>query len=357
MDTTNFDFLFGKIIESSARGRVKSQARQRIIQSMLRHERDMPITCIGGHCIFTKESINKFLELKFRERFVKKKEFIREYWLNVLSVIAKKNNVMNFNRGEISRMITQIKKILYSESKDLSYVVNDTQVVFSDELRDLRTQYGEIAKRNRNKLVYNHTTISRIAHHFSDVLLTYLGSGGDDHYNEDAELALFVLFLIIAPKRKGQLLSLDLEKIQQLIQFQQTEITSKSKTQREFLTVPTQFSKLLDLYVKRTARTEGPLFLITYNKLYRKMISTVKRLFPSYNGVTRVFHGFRNYYADTHKNDGNLSQFSLGHSNNAMTNRYINVQQNFRRDEIVQNSMEQAFHNKLPEVDAFLSRE
>lgn len=352
-----FNLLFKKIVESSARGNVKSLKRQKVIESMLRHEADLQRIYINGNCIVSEEAIRLFLEKKFRECLEKKREFNKAYWINVLGVIVKKYNIMNYNRSAVKRMITQIKKILYTESSDLSYIIGNDNVAFTSELMSLRNEIGKILAKKRNRLIYTRETIHKISLHFSDLLITYIkGEPAKRKYitMERGELALFILFLIVAPKRTIQLLALTIEKTRQLIASQQTEISSKSRTHSETLVIPIKFARLLDMYLQRSGKVEGRLFHTNYNRMFCIYKRELKRLFPEFDGVTKIFHGFRNFYADEHKNDGNNSQYSLGHANTSMTDLYIRNQQRMTCNATLARSINRDFKQKLPMIENFI---
>lgn len=366
------EYLLGKIVDAASKN-VKSVKRQKCINSHLKHIKDIELTYIYNKCTFTPDSIHNFLSKKFSECLKKNKEFSKGYWISVLSSIARHYNVINFKKGNVLMMINNIKKILYSENTELTYVINDKKVTFPESINQLRKQYKSIQLKRANRVIYTTKVIQEISKYFSIMLINYLemSTGDTDDSDKqqqyvltqnpnkaDIELAIFVLFLIVSPKRTQQILQLSLQKIEQLIQTNQTEIKSKTKINAEFLIIPKLFGMLLKLYVKKTFKHNADpntrFFTFKYKKYYNTMKKHLKILFPEYDYINRIFHGFRNYYAELHKNNGNISQYSLGHSANVMTNKYVQNQENFTKNETLQNFINDNFPNKLPIIQYFL---
>lgn len=372
MGNNDVEYLLNKIVDAASKN-VKSVKRQKCINSHLKHVKDIELTYIYNKCTFKPDAIHNFLTKKFIECLKKNKEFSKGYWISVLCSIARHYNVINFKKGNVLMMINNIKKILYSESTELTYVINDKKITFPESINQLRKQYKSIQLKKANRVIYTTKVIQEISKYFSIMLINYLEmsiNSTEENYKQqyvltqnpnksDIELAIFVLFLIVSPKRTEQILQLTLQKIEQLIKTNQTEIKSKTKINTEFLLIPKSFGKLLKLYVDKTFETNtNPntrFFTFKYKKYYNTMKKHLKILFPTHEYVNRIFHGFRNYYAELHKNNGKISQFSLGHSANIMTNKYVQNQENFTKNETLQKFINDNFPNKLPIIENFLN--
>lgn len=201
--------------------------------------------------------------------------------------------------------------------------------------------------------------IENLEKYFSPILLNAIESDTiRGPPTMEIELSLIVLFLIVAPKRISQLLSLTKQQFENLAFASSTQIKSKGGYTIEYLVVPVTFSTILNMYLQKffsKANITTKIFTFAYTQYRNLMITVLKKLYPSADGVNKIFHGFRNYFADLHQNRKNISQFALGHSQHSMTNRYIRTQERLTKNERLQTYINDNFRDTLPLIDSFVS--
>lgn len=260
------------------------------------------------------------------------------YTFSIIQTIQNEIPDLPFNKrikkSDVFKIFHNLNKMYNVENRDKVFYTSEGK-----EFQIVGTSAG-FSKKNVNVPMYSDEEFQIVDHHFDLHLSNFIESNkkSPDHHDE---LSLLISFLTSGPYRFSEVNSLTIEKAEQLVLTCVTRIKSKSGSGSVDMVIPVLFSNKLNGYMKKLPRhvinkKSAPLFTIDYNKAYRMYKSEYSTIFGKSIVGKRVFHGFRNHFAEkAGKVDRDLAQRSMNHTSSGMTSHYINRQKKHNQRENV----------------------
>lgn len=291
---------------------IHQKKRRAVISSHLKH-----IPQFGG---FQTRDFEKFVVDKFLEKYMSGRKFSPIYIKSVVESIQRKMKISVFNPNQVFKIAKNLNKVYNPENRDKTFY---TDIGVPITLEKYKPDFN--ASETRDSL-YSCEEICILKTYYNNQLNNFLSST-KSRPDEFDELALLMVFLFTVPRRVGEVLSLTIKKINDLIIRNETDVKSKQGSYVIQLIVPSSLSMILERYINKNQDYQpcDSLFKFSYKVHYSNARKNYRNIFNK-EPVSMIFHGLRNYFAEQNIKDNPLETSNvLGHSVN-MSRRYANRQ-------------------------------
>lgn len=323
---------------------IHQESRQRVIKSHLKHEKYFQS--------FNAIEFNQYIVNRYLEYWLEDKRFSIKFFKGVIESIMRHRNITNYNSSNIYKIVANLNKIVNPENKDNAFYTNTGERVVLD-IKNMKSIKNDLHlsaatgtilpyKQDDNKnFKANQFSQKLYSEESFELIKTYYKTHMDNFLMNSKmpatihdELALLILFLITSAKRSIEVLRLTVNKVNDLILTNQTDVKSKTGTSVDTLVIPFQFATILERYLEHINPIDGSqkLFSFGYNKLYACYKKNLKFILgdnvPVDDYRRLAFHSFRHYFANKHYDtNANMTMQLMSHKSKKMTRSYASKQQ------------------------------
>lgn len=293
---------------------------------------------------FSAEEFVNFVCRQYIDSLSKCKRFCSQSIYNRVCAIQNRLDINVMSRRRYNSVLKSLRKLFNPYNTDTEFYTN-TGVRISippEEFQRLRQNAKLLIEENRTNVAdrwmlntYTDQEIEIVYNYFKLNLENFLNHRSPPYQdNTFIELCMLIVFNYNTPRRIAELLNLRLFEIEQLITQNMVNIKSKDGYSIDCIYISVSLADLLNRFVLRlypnafeSLDRNFKIFSSSYKMYYSRMRKAVKTLIGEERMKNlRIFHGFRNYYANKHLNSDECQRI-LGHSRN-MTRRYARGQRN-----------------------------
>lgn len=288
---------------------------------------------------FTQEEFIAFTCRYYVKSLRERKRFCSQSIYNRISAIQSRYDISVLTRRRYNSVLKSLRKLFNPYNKEAKFYTNTGSLISIpvEELNKLRENAREMIEQNYTNQAdrwilntYTDEEIETVYRYFLYNLKIFIVSSPQDVKKFDMifiELCLLVVFSYNTPRRVAEIIDLRMKQIEELLLHNTLNIKSKDGFSIDCIYISTQLADLINRYVNKlyiNSNPETKLFNATYKMYYTRMRNILKTLIGEHRLKNlRIFHGFRNYYANKHvNNDSDACKKILGHRNLNMTRRY-----------------------------------
>lgn len=280
------------------------------------------------------------------------KRFCSQSIYNRVSAIQSRLDINVLSRRRYNSILKNLRKLFNPYNRDTKFYSN-TGVLIEippEEFQMLRENAKKLIEQNHTNVAdrwilntYTDEEIETVYNYFKLNLENFLRTerkpytvvvGGFD--NTFIELCMLIVFCYNTPRRISEIMNLTVEQVEQLILHNTLNIKSKDGFSIDCIYISVSLADLLNRFVLKmhpnifetttTTNRNMKIFTSTYKMYYSRMRNTLKVLIGEDRLKNlRIFHGFRNYFANKHLTSNECQQI-LGHRNKSMTKKYAKGQ-------------------------------
>lgn len=288
------------------------------------------------------DDFNKFVVDRYLSFKRKNKPFPYHYTSRVIGTMQSYLKVRTYSKFHLRATVQSLNKIFNVENKDKIFFTPDNSkfdfTSLYNNITDDEKSLNLAKKRGKSAVrivtdVYSDELIEKITTHYRLHLDNFLETANHNVPSKCDELAMLIVFLTFVPKRIREVLLLTMNKVNDLILRQETNIKSKSGTNIDGLVIPMNLARLLKRYILHKPGDTNSLFKFKYHHLYHIYKHALDETFGM-GDMKRPFHGFRNHFAfkNTHtQNNAQIAREMLGHRRLKTTMSYARKQQKGQR--------------------------
>lgn len=298
---------------------------------------------------FSEEEFIAFVCRYYVKSLRERKRFCAQSIYNRVSAIQNRYDLNVLSRRRYNSVLKSLRKLFNPYNKETQFYTN-TGLLISippDEFNQLRENARQLIQQSHTNQAdrwilntYTDEEIETVYKYFLLNLNNFITS--TVLLQEKAvlpkidmtfiELCLLVVFVYNTPRRVAEILDLRMHQIDELILHNTLNIKSKDGFNIDCIYISTHLADLMNRYVIKVYPTANEpqmkIFNATYKMYYSRMRNTLATLIGKERLKNlRLFHGFRNYYANKHlTGDSDACKKVLGHRNLNITRRYAHGQ-------------------------------
>lgn len=296
---------------------------------------------------FSQEEFVNYVCRQYIQSLRRRKRFCSQSIYNRVSAIQNRMDLMVLNRSRYNSILKSLRKLFNPYSDETSFYTNtgvNIQIP-PEEFKVLRENARYLMEMNKTNLpdrwalnTYTDEEIEIVFNYFKLNLDNFLNSCKLPNNFDMAfiELCMIIVFNYNTPRRISEIMQLDLNQIEHLIIHNTLNIKSKDGYSIDCIYISVSLADTLNRFVQKlhpnafnTKNGDFRIFSSTYKMYYGRMRNTLKTLIGEDRLKNlRVFHGFRNFYANKHLNKTNINECKriLGHKTVNMTRKYAQKQ-------------------------------
>lgn len=296
---------------------------------------------------FSQEEFINFTCRQYIESLRKCRRFCAQTVYNRISAIQNRLDIYVLNRYRFNSVLKSLRKLFNPYSHDTDFYTNTGELIKipEAEFRQLRENARCIIEANQTTTTdrwilntYTDSEIEIVYRYFKLNLENFLSVQRLPPHFDMAfvELCMLIVFNFNTPRRIAEIMNLRLDQIEQLITHNVLNIKSKDGFSIDCIYVSVALADTLNRFVLKLyprafeeKSSDFKIFSSSYKMYYSRMRNALKTLIGEDRLKNlRIFHGFRNYYANKHlsKDTSQECQRILGHRNLRMTQRYAKGQ-------------------------------
>lgn len=314
--------------------------REHELKSLTKHMKDFRN--------FSQEEFINFVCRQYIDSLRKCKRFCSNSIYNRVSAIQSRMDVNVLSRHRYNSVLKSLRKLFNPYSEDTDFYTNTGLLVSIPpaEFKRLRENARRLIEQNRTNQpdrwllnTYTDQEIEAVYRYFKLNLDNFLGARKMPGIFDVPfiELSMIIVFNYNTPRRIGEIINLRLQDVEALILHGTLNIKSKDGYAIDCIYASVALADLLNRYVLRMypdafekKAGDFKIFTSSYKMYYSRMRNTLKTLIGEDRlRNLRIFHGFRNYFANKHLavDNGQECQRILGHRSLGMTKKYARGQQ------------------------------
>lgn len=309
---------------------------------------------------FSEEEFVNFICRQYVESLRQRKRFCAQSVYNRVSAIQSRMDLIVVTRRRYNYILKNLRKLFNPYNKETDFYTNTGTLisvpqhectVLRDNARFLMEQNHSSTADRWTLNTYSDDEIDIIYKYFVLNLENYINSTEQNEHDSEklghnqistkhdtlfVELCMLVVFCYHTPRRVSELIGLRLAEIEELIVHNTLNVKSKDGFSVDCIYISVSLADLLNRFVNklipnafsgtRLSPDATPVFTGSYKMYYSRMRKVLKVIIGENRLKNlRLFHGFRNYYANKHLDSKECSRI-LGHRNQSMTRRYARVQ-------------------------------
>lgn len=308
---------------------------------------------------FSREDFINFVCRQYIESLRKCNQFCSQSIYNRVCAIQSRLDINVLTRRRYNSVLKNLRKLFNPYSNEVNFYTNTGMLIEvpPDEFKMLRNNAKILIEQNNTNMpdrwllnTYTDNEIEIVYRYFKMNLENFLNTVTLSPSIDLAfiELCMIIVFNYNTPRRIAEIMNLKISQIEDLIVRNTTNIPSKDGYSIDCIYVSVQFADLLNRFTLKMYPAifddkinihSTKLFKSTYKMYYSRMRNTLKTLIGEDRLKNlRIFHGFRNYYANKHLSVENSKECQkiLGHRNVSMTRKYAQRQKQckeFRNNE------------------------
>lgn len=297
---------------------------------------------------FSQTGFINFVCKQYIQSLRDRKRFCSQSIYNRVCAIQSRLDINVLSRRKYNSILKNLRKLFNPYSNDSDFYTNTGSLIEipGKELKILRENakylLGENCTNVADRWILNTYTdeeIEVVYNYFKMNLENFINTKQMSSGSLDItfiELCMLVVFSYNTPRRISEIINLNLCQAEQLILHNMLNIKSKDGFSIDCIYISISLSDLLNRYIEKLyprafeiKNKDFKIFSSTYKMYYTRMRNALKFLIGENRLKNlRIFHGFRNYYANKHlnKDNSNECQRILGHRNISMTKKYANGQ-------------------------------
>lgn len=298
---------------------------------------------------FSEADFIRFVCRQYIECLRNRKRFCSESIYNRVSAIQSRLDINVMTRRRYVSVLKNLRKLFNPYNSETKFYTNTGNLVQipPEEFRMLRENAKYLIDQNNTRVpdrwvlnTYTDEEIEVVYNYFKRNLENFLSSSScvvDKKFDlAFVELCMLIVFNYNTPRRIAEIMNLRLYQVEELIVRNMVNIKSKDGYSIDCIYVSVALADLLNRFVLKlypkafeTYSRDFKIFTSTYRMYYSRMRKTLKTLIGEDRLKNlRIFHGFRNYFANKHLNSDNTQECRriLGHNSTTMTKRYARGQ-------------------------------
>lgn len=294
---------------------------------------------------FSQEEFVNFVCRQYIESLRKCKRFCSQSIYNRVSAIQSRLDINVLSRRRYNSVLKNLRKLFNPYSNETDFYTNTGALICIPpaEFQQLRQNAKFLIEENHTSTpdrwilnTYTDDEIETVYRYFKLNLENFINSSPLTVHKDVAfiELSMLIVFNYNTPRRIAEIMNLRLHQIEELIVHNTLNIRSKDGYSIDCIYISVSLADLLNRFVLRmyphafeTMDKQSKIFTSTYKMYYSRMRNVLKTLMGEERlRNLRIFHGFRNYFANKHLDNGAECQRILGHRNLSMTRRYARGQ-------------------------------
>ena len=292
---------------------------------------------------FTLEEFTNFVCRQYIQSLRHRKRFCSQSIYNRVCAIQSRMDIMVLSRRRYNSILKNLRKLFNPYNEETSFYTNTGAHIQipPEEFKILRENAKYLIELN-NTSVPDRWMLNTYTDEEVEIIYKYFKMNLDNFLNSTSlpnnfdmpfiELCMIIVFNYNTPRRISEIMQLNLKQIEHLIIHNTLNIKSKDGFSIDCIYISVALADMLNRYLLKlypnVYETKGGNFKIfssTYKMYYGRMRNTLKNLIGEERLKNlRIFHGFRNFYANKHLNNNNTKECQriLGHKNVGMTKKY-----------------------------------
>lgn len=291
---------------------------------------------------FSAEEFVNFVCRQYIDSLSKCKRFCSQSIYNRVCAIQSRLDINVMSRRRYNSVLKNLRKLFNPYSTDTEFYTNTGACISipPEEFQRLRQNAKFLIDQNHTNVpdrwilnTYTDEEIEIVHNYFRLNLENFL-----NHRRHTVsasfditfiELCMLIVFNYNTPRRIAEIMDLRLHQVEQLIVHNTLNIKSKDGYSIDCIYISVALADLLNRFVQRlypnafeTLGRDFKIFSSTYKMYYTRMRNALKTLIGEERLKNlRIFHGFRNYYANKHLSADECQRI-LGHRSVRMTKKY-----------------------------------
>lgn len=296
---------------------------------------------------FSEEGFINFVCNQYIKSLKNKKRFCSQSIYNRVSAIQSRLDINVLSRRRYNSILKNLRKLFNPYNNETKFYTNTGMLIEvpPEEFKVLRENakylIGQSHTNTADRWLLNTYTdqeIEIIYKYFKLNLENFLNTKYTPN-NFDItfiELCMLIVFIYNTPRRVSEVMGLKLYQIEELVVKNTVKIKSKDGFSIDDICISAKLGDLLNRFILKihpdcfaTKDKDFKIFSSSYKMYYSRMRNALKVLIGEDRLKNlRLFHGFRNYFANKHLNSDNSNECQriLGHRNLNMTKKYAQGQ-------------------------------
>lgn len=293
---------------------------------------------------FSPEEFVNFVCRQYIQSLRDRKRFCSQSIYNRVCAIQSRLDINVLSRRRYNSVLKNLRKLFNPYSKETDFYTNTGALIAipPSEFKELRENAKFLIEQNHTNMpdrwilnTYTDDEIESVYRYFKMNLENFINSERQIHTFDTAfiELCMLIVFNYNTPRRISEIMDLRLHQIEELVLKNTLNIKSKDGFSIDCIYISVSLADLLNRFVLKLYPNafdkagELKIFSSTYKMYYSRMRNVLKTLIGEDRLKNlRIFHGFRNYYANKHLGNSQECQRILGHRNLSMTRKYARGQ-------------------------------
>ena len=292
---------------------------------------------------FTQEEFINFVCRQYIQSLRHRKRFCSQSIYNRVCAIQSRMDILVLSRRRYNSILKNLRKLFNPYNEETSFYTNTGAHIQipPEEFKQLRENAKYLIELNNTNVpdrwmlnTYTDEEVETIYKYFKMNLENFLNSNNLPNKYDMAfiELCMIIVFNYNTPRRISEIMQLTLKQIEHLIIHNTLNIKSKDGFSIDCIYISVALADILNRFVLKLhpncfelKRDDFKIFTSTYKMYYGRMRNILKNLIGEDRLKNlRIFHGFRNFYANKHLNNNNTNECQriLGHKNISMTKKY-----------------------------------
>lgn len=302
---------------------------------------------------FEEKDFIQFICRQYIEYLRMRKQFCSQAIYNRICAIQSRLNINVLSRRRYLSTLKVLRKLFNPYSVEAKFYTNTGNLVNipATELQMLRDNAKYLIEKNQTNLpdkwilnTYTDDEIETVYKYFKFNLENFINSQDREKSGMDVtflELCMIIVFNYHTPRRINEIIKLTLGQVEQLILHNTLNIKSKDGYSIDCIYISVVLADLLNrfvlkLYPEAFEKYDSTfkIFRSSYKMYYTRMRKVLKVLLGEERLKNlRLFHGFRNYFANKHLSAENYKtcQKILGHRSLSVTKRYARGQRKINK--------------------------
>lgn len=292
---------------------------------------------------FSYEEFVNFICRHYVHSLDKKKRFSSQSIYNRISAIQNRFELNLITKKRFDIILKNLRKIFNPYNLESELYTNTGDVISLPQVVRLRQNAKFLIEENCTSVAdkwilntYTDEEIEILYTYFKRNLVNFLSNmnGGISKFDIPfIELCMIIVFCYNTPRRIAEIINLRIKQVEELLLHNTLNIKSKDGFSIDCIYISAGLAEILNSYINKMypgilesneqIDCEKKVFNSTYKMYYSRMRNVLKTLIgESRLKNLRLFHGFRNYFANKHLSSTQECTRILGHRNVSMTRKY-----------------------------------